>query len=291
MKRHAMYIMYIMIASLTLLPPSAHAVDIGQIVGQAITGAAQLAEAAKEITPSEEHYIGRAVAAMVVNKYPLLDNALLTKYINEVGLLTAAVSERPSTYGGYHFAVLDSDEPNAYACPGGLIFINKGLLKEIKNEDQLAAVLAHEISHVAYRHGISAIKKSRWTKFAFYTAGEVGKHYAPDEMAQLVGEFQGVVTDVAKKVIESGYGIDDEKYADEMGAKSSYAAGYNSSEMIDFLRMEKTRGIGHPSGPFKSHPTPDARIAQLEGITSQLGPTATDEVRTNRFKAATASLK
>lgn len=284
-------IIYIMIASLALLPSSARAIDIGQVIGQALTGVQQLAEAAKDITPSEEHYIGRAVAAMILDKYPLLDNPGLTKYVNEVGLLLAAASERPSTYGGYHFAVLASDEPNAYACPGGLIFINKGLLNEIKDEDQLATVLAHEVSHVVYRHGIGAIKKSRWTKFAFYTAGEVGKHYTPSEVSQLVGEFQGVVTNVAKNVIQSGYGINDEKYADEMGMKFAYAAGYNPSEMIDFIKQEEAKGVGHATGPFKSHPQPDARIKQLEGIIGSLGPATTEQVRTNRFKAATASIK
>lgn len=279
------YFIILILLTLFTLPSSAKAFDIGQAIGSAIGGIGQLAEAAKEITPSEEHYIGRAVAAMILSKYPLLDNPSLTDYINDVGLLLAYASDRPTTYGGYHFAVLDSDEPNAFACPGGIILINKGLLKEIKDEDQLAAILGHEVAHVAHRHGIGAIKKDRWTKLGFYVAGEVGKQYSSSEIGQLVNEFQGVVSDVAKKVMESGYSKSDEKNADENGMRFAYAAGYNPSEMIDFIKEEDAKGIGHTKGPFSSHPKPDVRIKLLEGVINELGDATTDPVRTQRFEA------
>ena len=288
MKRH---LTYIMLAALAFLPASAGAIDLGQVIGSAVGGVQQLAQAAKEITPSEEHYIGRAVAAMIVAKYPLYDSPALTKYLNDVGLLVAYASDRPTTYGGYHFAVLASDEPNAYACPGGIILVNKGLLKEVKDEDQLAAILGHEVAHVSHRHGIGAIKKDRWTKFAFYAAAEVGKQYTSDEIGQLVGEFQGVVSDVAKKVMESGYSKGDEKNADENGMKFAYAAGYNPAGMIDFIKAEDAKGIGSTKGPFSSHPKPDVRIKELEKELSDLGGATTDPSRTARFKSATASVK
>lgn len=278
-------IIYLALAVLIAIPSSAKAFDLGQALGSAIGGVQQLAEAAKEITPSEEHYIGRAVAAMVLAKYPLLDDPALTKYVNDAGLLVAYASDRPSTFGGYHFAVLNSDEPNAFACPGGIILINKGLLKDVKDEDQLAAILGHEVAHVSHRHGISAIKKSRWTKFAFFAAGEVGKQYSSNEIGQLVGEFQGVVSDVAKKVMESGYSKSDEKNADENGMKFAYDAGYNPAEMIDFIKQEEAKGIGSTSGPFSSHPKAEVRVRELEGTLAGLGGASTDPARTARFKA------
>lgn len=287
MKRHLVLLLALAFA----LPSSAMAFDIGQAIGVALEGTKQLAEAAKDITPSEEHYIGRAVAAMILEKYPLLNNSALTNYVNEVGGLVAAASERPNTYGGYHFAVLASDEPNAYACPGGIVLINRGLIREIASEDQLAGVLAHEVAHVASRHGIGAIKKSRWTKFGFYAAGEVGKHYTPGEVGQLVGEFQGVVTDVAKKVIESGYSQSDEKKADESGMRYAAAAGYNPSEMVEFVKAEEAKGVGHDQGPFASHPKPGTRIKELEGTLSEIGGSAaTEKSRTARFRAATSGI-
>lgn len=274
-----------MIAVISLMPLTAKAADLGDILGSAIGGVQQLAEAAKEITPAEEHYIGRAVAAMIIAKYPLVSNPALTKYVNDVGLTLAYSSDRPSTYGGYHFAVVNGAEPNAYACPGGIILISKGLLKEIKNEDQLAAVLAHEVDHVAHRHGIGAIKKSRWTKFAFYAAGEIGKQYTPGEISQLVGEFQGVVTDVAKRVMESGYSKSDEKKADENGMKYAYRVGYNPSEMIAFIKAEEASGVGGKSGPFSSHPKAKTRIEELEKDIGDMSSATTDPVRTARYKA------
>ncbi|MFA5812029.1 MAG: M48 family metalloprotease, partial [bacterium] len=119
------------------LAAQAHAFDIGQAVSSGIGGVQQIAAASKDITPSEEHYIGRAVAAMIIDKYPLMGNAALDEYVNKVGLVVAYHSDRPVTFGGYHFAVLRSDEVNAFAAPGGFIFITRGLLKSIQNEDQL----------------------------------------------------------------------------------------------------------------------------------------------------------
>lgn len=283
---------YIMIATLTLLPSAARAQDWGKIIGSTIGGVQQLAEASKEITPSEEHYIGRAVAATIIAKYPLLDNPALTDYLNKVGMLVAYASDRPSTFGGYHFAVLNSDEPNAFACPGGIILVNKGLLKEIKDEDQLATILGHEVAHVSHRHGIGAIKKSRWTKFAFYTAGEVGKNYTSSEIGQLVQEFQGVVTDVAKKVMESGYSKGDEKNADENGIRFAYAAGYNPESIVDFVKAEEAAGVGTAKGPFSSHPKPAVRVKEMEETLAGLGIKGmTNPARTARFKAAVAAVK
>lgn len=274
-----------------LIPLKSSAFDVGQAIGSAIGGATMLADAAKSITPSEEHYIGRAVAANVLTRYPLLNNPSLTKYVNQVGLSVANVSNRPSTYGGYHFAVLNSNEPNAYACPGGIILINKGLLKELKNEDQLAAVLAHEVAHVADSDGIKEIKKSRWTNLAFYAAGEVGKNVSSQNVAEAVKTFDGVVGDVTKKVIDSGYSKGDEKQADAAGMRYMASAGYNPSEMIEFLKIEESKG-NVSSGPFSSHPKPSQRIKALEGELARLDKNAkTEQARSNRFKWMTASVK
>lgn len=279
----------VLITILFGLPASSKAVDIGSIIGSVAGGIGQLAEAAKEITPGEEHYIGRAVAAIVLSRYPLLNNPALTKYVNEVGLLLAYASDRPVTYGGYHFAVLNSDEPNAYACPGGIIFINKGLLKELSSEDELAGILGHEVAHVVNRDGINTIKNSRWTKFGFYAVGEVGKHYTPSNVSQLVGVFQSVVTDVAKKVLDSGYSKSDEKKADELGMRLASAVGYNPAALVTFMESEAAKGK-HYTGPFSSHPSPQNRVTMMKKELSQLAPGTTAEVRTNRFKGAVAGL-
>jgi predicted Zn-dependent protease len=270
----------------------AHAIDIGKAVGSAIGGIQQVAEASKEITPSEEHYIGRAVAAMVLEKYPLVQSPALNEYLNKVGLVVAYHSDRPITYGGYHFAAVRSSDINAFACPGGLIFVTEGLMKAVKNEDELASVLGHEIAHVAERHGINAIKKSRWTKFGFYAAGEVGKQYSKSEVGQLVNEFQGVVSDVAKQVIQNGYSKKDEAEADRLGLEYASRSGYDPKAMASFIQGEIDKGLASNSGPFSSHPAHEKRLKAVNATIAQenLSGKAV-AARTARFNLNLAALK
>jgi predicted Zn-dependent protease len=121
---------------------AAAVVPVATIAAKGVTKAT---EAARPINDSEEYYVGRAVAARLLSKYPLCQNVKLTAYVNEVGEAVARKSSRPRTFRGYHFAVLETPEVNAFACPGGTIFITKGLVQTCDNEDQLAAVLAHEV--------------------------------------------------------------------------------------------------------------------------------------------------
>lgn len=116
-----------------------------------------------DITPEQEHYLGRSVAAVILSRYPCSQHRSAQKYVNLLGQSLAQVSDRPETFGGYHFLVLDSDEINALSAPGGFIFVTKGLIRCCKTEDAMAAILAHEIGHVQRRHGLQAIQESRIT--------------------------------------------------------------------------------------------------------------------------------
>lgn len=284
MKRYIIILIFA-VASLVVVN-AAHAIDIGQAIGTAVTGIGKVAEASKDIIPSEEHYIGRTVAAMVIDKYPLVQDPELTRYINEVGLLVAYNSERPETYGGYHFGVVQSSDANAFACPGGFIFVTTGLLKEVGSEDQLATILGHEVAHVAHRDGVNSIKKSKWTDLGFYAAGQAAGHFSPSEVKELTGVFTNVISDVGKKVIESGYSQSDEKKADSSGVRYASKAGYDPNGIVTFLVAENEKGVDANRGPFASHPKTDARIKELkteiekENLSRQVA-----DVRTNRYKA------
>ncbi len=105
-------------------------------------------KSAEEITPEQEYYIGRSVAASILQDYPALDDRKANAYLNTLGQTLAMASDRPETFGGYHFLLLDTDEINAFAAPGGLILVSRGLVNCCRNEDELASVLAHEIAHV-----------------------------------------------------------------------------------------------------------------------------------------------
>ena len=117
------------------------------------------ARALDEINLIDEYVVGRDVAAAILSNYKIYDkNPALTSYLNKI--LTALVvnSPRPAAYNGFSAAILDSDTINAFATPAGHIFVTRGLLNAAKSEDALAAVLAHELSHIQLRHGMRAIK-------------------------------------------------------------------------------------------------------------------------------------
>lgn len=275
--------------AMMLVVNAARAFDIGSAINAGVTGISKVAEASKDITPGEEHYIGRSVAAMVVNKYPLVQNQALTDYVNKVGLLVAYNSDRPETYGGYHFGVVESSEANAFACPGGFIFVTTGMLRQISGEDELATILGHEVAHVAHRDGINAIKKSKWTDLGFYAAGQAAGKFSPDEVKQLTSVFTDVVSDVGKKVLESGYSQSDEKKADGSGVRYASAAGYDPNGIIAFLEAEQSKGIDAHRGPYASHPKTEARIKELKAeIEKENLSHKIADVRTSRYKQSVA---
>ena len=103
------------------------------------------------------------MAATVLVTYKPFDREQANAYLNLLGQTVAQFSTKPETFGGYHFLLLDTDEVNAFAAPGGLILISRGMVRCCKSEDELVAVLAHEISHVDHQHGLKAIRKGRLT--------------------------------------------------------------------------------------------------------------------------------
>ena len=141
------------------------------------------AAATKTMSDEEEYYLGRAVAAKILSEYDLLENDALTDYVNRVGLTVAIHSDKPYTYGGYHFAVLDTEEINAFACPGGLIFITSSMVDALTNEEELAAVLAHEVAHVSHRDGVASIKKSRWLEVVGIIGTEAAREFGSRDVA------------------------------------------------------------------------------------------------------------
>ena len=152
----------------------------------AITSSVQsIGKAARPMGDDEEYYVGRAVAARITSTYPLYRNARLTEYLNLIGQTIALHTDKPTTFGGYHFALLDSSEVNAFACPGGIILITRGMLSSVKSEDELAAVLAHEIAHIIHRDGIAAIQSSRWSEALMVIGSNAAREFGPKDTASL----------------------------------------------------------------------------------------------------------
>ncbi len=259
------------------------AMSVQPIAAIAYKGASKAAVASRPINDSEEYYVGRAVAARILTRYKLDQNPKLTKYVNEVGDTVARKSTRPNPYRGYHFAVLDTPEINAFACPGGIIFVTQGLIRTCKNEDQLAAVLAHEVGHVAHKDGINSISKARWSQVWTAMGVEAARQYG-GSAGSLVSLFEGSIDDVFKTIVVNGYSRQAEYAADAAAVKELRRAGYDPHAMVAILAIMEAKGKGKTSGIFKTHPPTAERLSRVK---AEVGPpvlVAGKKLRTERFK-------
>ena len=260
------------------------AMAVAPMAAIAVKGATKAHEASRPITDSEEYYVGRAVAARILTKYKLSQNAKLTEYVNEVGNVVARKSTRPNPFRGYHFAVLDTDEINSFACPGGIIFITRGMIKTCKNEDQLAAVLAHEVGHVANKDGINSISQARWTEVWTAMGKEAVTMYAGSVAAGVVSLFEGTIDDVFKTIVVNGYSRQAEEAADAASVKELTRAGYDPTALVAILTIMEAKGKGATSGIFKTHPPTSERLAKVKALACEAPPSKGESIRTQRFK-------
>jgi predicted Zn-dependent protease len=269
------------------------AIDLFKVINKAVehkdaivkTGDA-LRKGFSDLTPQEEYYLGRAVAARILGQYKVLADDSRTQYLNTLGLLLARASERPETYGGWHFLLLDSDEVNAFAAPGGFVFVTRGLYATCATEEQLAAVLAHEVSHVTLRHGLGAIKNDRLTEAFTIIGTEAVKEYSPAQIAKLTAAFEGSINDIANKMIVSGYSQGQEYAADAAAAHVAWRAGYDPAGLTEFLAALGEKGKqGAKQGFFSTHPPPEDRLSKAEAAIKEDKLTGeTDAGRTMRFE-------
>ncbi|MEJ2671452.1 MAG: M48 family metalloprotease [Deltaproteobacteria bacterium] len=274
----------VLLAAAPFLMGGCSTMAVAPVAAIAVKGATQAHQAARPISDSEEYYIGRAVAARILTKYKLEQNPELTMYVNEVGDAVARKSTRSNPFRGYHFAVLNTDEINAFACPGGIIFVTRGLIKTCKNEDQLAAVLAHEVSHVAHRDGINSISKARWTKVFTAMGKEAVSVYGGTTAASLVSLFEGSIDDVFQTIVVNGYSRQAEFAADAAAVKDLRRAGYDPTALVVVLNTMEAKGKGKTSGIFKTHPPTCERLSKAKALSCEAPPTKGEALRTQRFK-------
>jgi predicted Zn-dependent protease len=240
--------------------------------------AVQTERAARPMTDQEEFYLGRAVAATILGQYRLYQNDRLTRYLNEIGQSLALASDRPFTFGGYRFAVLDSNEINALSCPGGIVLVTRGMLLKAQNEEELSAILSHEIGHVSNRDGSKAIQQARWTEVITLLGTEAAKKASGAEMTKLVSLFEGSVQD---------------GNADQTALVIMQRLGYDPIGLSDFLgRLSKEQAEGRQQGLLTTHPGLSERASQARSliVSSQRAPKNHSE-RDRRFQLIIQSIR
>ena len=264
--------------------PASTAINIAQSTTRA---APELAKSAEDFTPDQEYYLGRGVAANLLGRYRALHTPAANDYLNILGQSLARYSTMPSTFGGYHFLLLDSQEINAFAAPGGLILVTRGLVQCTSNEDELAAVLAHEIAHVQLRHGIGSIKQARKTE-ALMTLGSIAASHAPSpvSLSSLNSLFGGAINDMVHTMAVNGYSRGAELDADKAALGILRGAGYSEAALGSMLRAMSAR-LTPGSGFGKTHPSPADRLKAL-GVS---GAAPANPVRQERFQTALAGVK
>lgn len=208
----------------------------------------------KKPSQQEEIQLGREITGNLLGAAPLVKDEALQQYVNKVGRWVASQSERPAL--PWHFGVIDSNDINAFAAPGGYVVITKGLYRKLGSEADLAGVLAHEIGHVIKKHQLKLIQKQQLLSFG----------------ASVLGESVGKDSNTVQKLIGSGAEIcarsldkDAEFEADRIGVVLAGRAGYDPYGLPAVLEE-----IGHTSKDegsvallFKTHPHPDDRLAKL----------------------------
>jgi len=260
---------------------------VDENAGNAISASAKaIGSVAEEINPEQEYYIGRAVAANILGAYKLYTgNPKLTAYLNNICAAITINSPRPDIYNGYHVALLDSNEINAFATSGGHILVTRGLVNAAKSEDALAGVIAHEVAHIQLKHSIKAIKNSRITQAILVTGTSAVGAATKTDVKELTDVMNESVGEIVQTLITNGYSQTQEFEADNTALSLMAGAGYNPSgliEMLNSLSVVQTAGVGFG----KTHPSPAKRITNAKNSAGKYKVTDTSASRNARFAVA-----
>jgi len=220
------------------------------------------------VSVQDEIDIGRQANAQVRTQVPEVRDAQTTAYIR--GLGERLVRHAPGPKYPYSFSTADYREINAFALPGGPVWIHRGVLHAATNESQVAGVLAHEVAHIAQRHAADQLTKVSVANWGLGLLGAVLGNSGGAGAAQVAAGF--LTSGIFLK-----FSRDDEREADQVGLQIMRRAGWDGRgmvELFDILRRESSRDPGSVEAFFSSHPPPQDRIAHLQAeVAKQPGGT------------------
>lgn len=212
-------------------------------------------------SPQQDIELGQKVAQDAEQKLHMLNSPQVDDYLNRLGKSLAA--NAPGEKFPYQFKCVNDSSINAFALPGGFLYIHRGILEAADNEAELAGVIGHEISHVALRHGTNQASKQYLAQAPLaILGGFLGKNSVGAILTQIGTGF-------ALNSVLLKYSRDDERQADLMGTQILYDSGYDPRYMATFFeKLESGGGTDF----FSSHPSPDNRIQNINNEIGKLGP-------------------
>ena len=212
----------------------------------------------QEANTDREINFGRSVSAKILGKYPIMRNEQKVRYISQIGTGISAQLGRPELR--YYFGILDTDEVNAFAAPGGYIFVTKGALKLMRNEAQLAGVLAHELAHIDQKHIVRKLKLQSTDRSV--TSG-IAQVLGSSTLAAKIALER--LNDIAfKMLMEEGLSKEDEADADQKALEMLITLGYDPQSYLNYLQSLKPHlAQGGAEVLSKTHPTIEFRYQSL----------------------------
>jgi len=247
------------------------ALDLGGMlqnldVNKVIETGQKLSAATQEMPVQEEIGLGRDLAARILGAVPPVADPALQGYVNHVGRWLTLHTERPDL--PWHFAVVDTDTVGAFATPGGSVIVTAGLVRLMRDENELAGVLAHEISHVVQKHHVRAIMHRARAQLAADVASEMASQYMAKN--PLVTR---ALLDTGMNLYGSGLDQGDEYGADRAGMVIAARAGYDPLGLVYLLTTLDSIGAAEPRTQllFATHPPTRSRIDALGAVADQLG--------------------
>ena len=231
------------------------------------------------LSTEQEVEIGREAAREIERELKLYNDPVVTAYINNLGQKLARYSRRSGLT--YYFKVVDTDEVNAFALPGGWLYVNRGLITTAENESELAGVIGHEIGHVDRKHGARAISRH-------FGAAVIVEATLGGENASVRRQMLRQVVAVSTGMGQLKYGRDAEREADRFAVESTYAAGIDPEGTATFFEklvaMQK-KEPGQLAKMFSTHPPSRERVENVRAQIGGLPPKAGLTADSRRFQA------
>ena len=216
-----------------------------------------LSQSLEDIDETKEIDMGRQLSAILLGAKPMHPDMALQRYVNRLGRWISLQSPRPNL--PWTFAVLDDAGYNAFAAPGGYVFVTKGLIDQVADESELAGILAHEITHVVSKHHLKALKKSAQTGLlSQLVAQQVGNKLPAGLSSQLIG--------LGRNLYSKGLDQSDELEADRNGVALAARAGFDPYGLVSALQQLRTATPDNPlfALTLSTHPAAQVRLDQLE---------------------------